>query len=363
MYRKTVISLHGILTRGEWQKHLAPYVSGQGWIYHPLDYGHFTARHLVLSIKKKKQKIQWLRDELNRINKESDGSAPTIIVHSFGSYLLGQVLEKYDDIKFDQIVLTGSIINREFNWRRHIEAGRVSSVYNIGGGKDLPANFAQLFVKGAGNSGTKGFSNNVEIKEKIYPNFEHSDAHAHDVFKHQIIPFIDTPPNIPPSNRLENNLPPVRPIEAASWSAATYFKQFLERFRNAVASGQFKYMGDSSPVVPTPKILRILIPESSAQAEALSRDQISGHIPGQPILFGTDKDQRSAHLGYDGIVYDLPSITASFSMLENFYSQQDSSQRAINEFKRIIERVIEGTEGSLDYTIEVQIFKPKNRPI
>ena len=40
---KRVISLHGIRTRGPWQKDIAPLLAENGFVPHPLDFGYFMA--------------------------------------------------------------------------------------------------------------------------------------------------------------------------------------------------------------------------------------------------------------------------------------------------------------------------------
>ena len=48
--KKVLISLHGIRTRGEWQKELCPLVSEKSWKYYPLDYGYFSAAQLATGL-------------------------------------------------------------------------------------------------------------------------------------------------------------------------------------------------------------------------------------------------------------------------------------------------------------------------
>jgi hypothetical protein len=358
MHRNVIISLHGIRTRGEWQKKLAPLVSSKGWTYYPLDYGFFFALTLLIPFYFRSKKVEWLRNELDKINTETNGAVPSIIVHSFGSYLLSKILEKHTCFKFDRIILTGSIIKKGYDWDTPLNNRNVQKVHNLTAKKDFWSRVAEWCVIGAGQSGVDGFDN-LQVCEVPFKFYGHSDTHHTSVFKDTVLPLLDNSPIIEPSPKLELNLPLVQPIEAASWSAATYHKQYVERFRMAVANQQFIYADDKSNVGTTPNTLKILLPETCSQAESYSRDEIHKLILGRPILFGNGKDTRSAFLGDDGIVYDLPSIAASFSILDNFHNQQGASSSAIKDFKDIINRIAKGMTGQLDHTVIAEDFKPQ----
>lgn len=47
MNKRVVISLHGIKTRGVWQKELAPELALGGFVPYVLDYGHLGAIELM----------------------------------------------------------------------------------------------------------------------------------------------------------------------------------------------------------------------------------------------------------------------------------------------------------------------------
>ena len=79
--KKVVLSLHGIRTRGVWQKELAPVLAKYGFIPYPLDYGNFPAMFL-LAPSLRQGKVEWLRQEYERIAREEQVNRLSIIAHT-----------------------------------------------------------------------------------------------------------------------------------------------------------------------------------------------------------------------------------------------------------------------------------------
>jgi pimeloyl-ACP methyl ester carboxylesterase len=155
--KRVVASLHGIRTRGVWQKDLAPVLASHGFVPYPLDYGNFSALRLLLPFSRK-GKVDWLRQECERIAKSENVNRLSIIAHSLGSLLVAEMLEKYESIKVDKVIFAGSIVKEDFDWPRLLKNGQVNLVENDVGKRDIWPRLANQFVRGAGAAGTKGFS-------------------------------------------------------------------------------------------------------------------------------------------------------------------------------------------------------------
>ena len=41
---------------------------------------------------------------------------PSIVVHSYGTYIAGEAMLKYPEIKFDRMILCGAILRSDFPW-------------------------------------------------------------------------------------------------------------------------------------------------------------------------------------------------------------------------------------------------------
>lgn len=121
---------------------------------------------------------------------------PSAVAHSLGSWILGQALLKYEDMRFDKLVLAGSILPRDFDWATVFSRDQVSAVRNECGQKDPWPAWAGRLVGRTGTGGSKGFEwlgPNVENIRSEW--FGHSDALMRPHIENFWIPFLFRPPS------------------------------------------------------------------------------------------------------------------------------------------------------------------------
>jgi hypothetical protein len=112
---RVVVSLHGIRTIGAWQKILADVIDPE-WRC-PLrdwNFGVFSFFRFLLPWQRK-TKLRWFRSTYNNLLRDRDlqvstENPPSIVAHSFGTYILGYALLRFPYIRFDKIILCGSIL-------------------------------------------------------------------------------------------------------------------------------------------------------------------------------------------------------------------------------------------------------------
>jgi hypothetical protein len=340
--KKVLVSLHGINTRGTWQKDLCPFVSEKGWKYYPLDYGHFAVCKFLLPFTHR-YKLEWFRKAINHINAENPNALPSIIVHSFGSLILARALENYHDLKFDKVILTGSIIPIDYPWNKKITSGQVSYVRNLFGKADIWSNLAAKipWLK-TGNSGAKGFDDilsNSQVENIGYA-FDHGGAHASDVYKSRVIPLLEDL-SIPSNAPITNYLTYVDPLPAACWTAVTYVRQFVRRFQNSIINNDFHYRGDDPDnlqhLETPPRGLIIVIPDLPNGANQAARLEFEKKKEFKRISFS--ERARSGLLARDGeyeYVYDIPSALESFNVYREECGNSETSKTAIKYFEDIL---------------------------
>lgn len=193
--RQLVLSLHGIRTRGAWQKDLAPTLNMQGFDCAPLDYGNFLAARLLYKPSRRAM-VDWFRDEYDQ--RCTGKSPPSVIAHSFGSYIVTEALRKYPHIKVDQLILCGSIVRRDYPWDQVLSRQQVARVLNDFGQQDIWAKVVGLFVSDAGPSGLKGFEvTHPLVHQRCNPDWQHSDYFHHGNYVNAWIPFLQG--GIPPA--------------------------------------------------------------------------------------------------------------------------------------------------------------------
>lgn len=186
-----VISLHGIKTRGKWQKELAPVLADAGFIPVLLDYGNFLALQLLLPWSRRR-KIDWFRDEYQRVCVERGVTRPSIVAHSFGTYLVARAMQIYETVEFDRVILCGAIVHRDYRWTDRFRKGQLHAVLNDFGRMDFWAGIVAWVVSDAGQSGRKGFTDLADggVSEVDHPEFRHGDYFFLGNYEKSWIPFL-----------------------------------------------------------------------------------------------------------------------------------------------------------------------------
>jgi pimeloyl-ACP methyl ester carboxylesterase len=148
---KIVVTLHGIRTRGQWQKQITPYLARHGLIPYHLDYGFFGLLSFLVPWARA-SRVQWLRNELRDLMDRTGAKRVSLIAHSFGTWLALEVLEAENgNIRFDRVVLTGSIVRRDFPWGATLMRKRwIQALRNERASGDWVVRAAELFSRLAG---------------------------------------------------------------------------------------------------------------------------------------------------------------------------------------------------------------------
>lgn len=172
---RSVISLHGIRTRGVWQRTAATMLARAGLIPHSLDYGWYRAIELLLPWRREAI-LKWFVAQYERICAEDKTDRPSIICHSFGSWILAAAIARFPYVMFDKVILCGSIVDENYDWETPLATGQVRLVRNDFGMLDPFPRIAKMFVANAGNSGTRGFvKSTVGLTQMRFPRYRHSD--------------------------------------------------------------------------------------------------------------------------------------------------------------------------------------------
>ena len=226
--KRAVITLHGIRTRGGWQKEVDTPLARHDFVPYTRDYGFFYAWQLALHFMRQRR-VEWFHRKYEEVRKETDG-LPSIIAHSFGTYLVAQTLLKYQEVKFDRIVLCGSIIRRDYPWTDILDRGGAKRVLNDYGGKDFWVKAAEWFVSDGGPSGALGFEDNAQgrVVHRFRPEFRHSDYFYESNYEDTWIVFLNG--NDPDETR------PL-PTRAPNWKHRIFLAFVLLALLLAVFSG------------------------------------------------------------------------------------------------------------------------------
>lgn len=195
-----IVSIHGLLSRAEWNKEIAPIASSQGWIVAPYIYDT-NKPDILFNNSKRKKAVDEFREWIYDLRSRYDNNI-SIIAHSFGTYIVGAYLEGFDNdefppVSFDSIVLTGSILNPDFDWEKYRGKG-VGRVYNNIAPNDefvkyMPKNdwkkllgMSTLF----GQAGVEGFNQDTDMLiQSTNKIFSHTNTIRRDVIESKWMPF------------------------------------------------------------------------------------------------------------------------------------------------------------------------------
>jgi hypothetical protein len=153
-----VLLIHGIRTRAWWQTALAQWLRDRlppGSGVYPIKYGYFDTIRLLLPLLFRRRPMTWVEQQLRLAFDRHPGARRYVVAHSFGTYLIGQILDENVDIELDALVLCGSILPSDFRWDRI--SSRVPLIVNECGVADVWPLLAKSVTWGYGPSGVHGF--------------------------------------------------------------------------------------------------------------------------------------------------------------------------------------------------------------
>lgn len=198
-----LVSIHGLLSRAEWNKEIAPIASSQDWIFAPYTYD--TNKPDLLFRSGKRASVvddfrDWIYELTNRFEAEI-----SIIAHSFGTYIIAAYLEgfinneEYPPVVFNSIILTGSILNKDFDWEKY-RGYSVGSVYNTIAPNDeyvkyMPETVLKKYIGMSqifGRSGVEKFeSKSPMLTQTSGKIFNHTNTIKRDVIETKWMPFLN----------------------------------------------------------------------------------------------------------------------------------------------------------------------------
>jgi hypothetical protein len=200
---RLVISVHGIRTKAEWQKPLSKILKQNEILHTPYNFGYYNVFRFLFHQQNERMVDKFyefysgiIQNLGYGIDLNDNKKRPSIIAHSFGSYIVGYCMQKYSDVKFDKVIICGSILPQNFEWATLFMRDQINLILNEYGLKDKWANITGKYVKNTGNSGTKGFHiASTQLIEEQFDFFKHSDYFRGQHVQAHWLPFLQRMPN------------------------------------------------------------------------------------------------------------------------------------------------------------------------
>jgi pimeloyl-ACP methyl ester carboxylesterase len=236
-----VLLVHGINTYARWMDRLKPHLRSAGLEVSATSFGKFGIPRFLspLTFLRKAAVDRVLADVDNAIDifQQNNGSKPekvSIISHSFGTYIVSQILANHAQYKWHRIIFCGSVIRDDYKFDKAVRSRFDGPLLNEVGSKDYWPVLAESAGWGYGSVGSNGF-NNPAVETRWHEGFRHSDFFTPRfcqkfwvpfLLKERIEPADEAPENTPLWIRLVANLP-LRWILLASIIGAPAFAVFL----------------------------------------------------------------------------------------------------------------------------------------
>lgn len=160
-----VFVVHGIrANNGEWVKEASDQLQSAlpNAEVVPATYWYFSALDFVLPIVRRRR-VRWFQDTYAYFLARYPKAEFRFLGHSNGTYLVGESLKQLSGMRFSKIVLAGSVLPRDFDWRSRIGKRQVREVWNHRALRDIPVAvlcnaLRGLRMKDVGTGGYEGFA-------------------------------------------------------------------------------------------------------------------------------------------------------------------------------------------------------------
>ncbi|HTK30702.1 MAG TPA: hypothetical protein VL332_01970 [Candidatus Saccharimonadaceae bacterium] len=112
----------------------------------------------ILEIQRRASVLRLIKQRYDQTARQ--GEPPHVVAHSLGTYVMGRILRKWPDVRYERVVYVGSPLPRDF-WNEVIDSKRVGHVRNEVGKMDLVVRLTGVLTRvmpGFGDAGWFGFS-------------------------------------------------------------------------------------------------------------------------------------------------------------------------------------------------------------
>ncbi|GIF50740.1 hypothetical protein DFJ67_1850 [Asanoa ferruginea] len=183
--KTVVIALHGIRAGNTtWVRDVEDEIGSRNSDVEVVgaSYGRFSAGKFALPVTRRRF-LGWLEDTYAERLALNPKATFHFIGHSNGTYLLGHSLQKIPGMRFERVLLAGSVLPVGYDWRGRREAGQVRRIRNDRAARDIPvgvlcAGLRGLGMRDVGTAGVDGFhewDDDAKSEVYYYPG-GHSDA-------------------------------------------------------------------------------------------------------------------------------------------------------------------------------------------
>jgi pimeloyl-ACP methyl ester carboxylesterase len=200
-----VVLIHGIRTTAEWQNQIRDSLERNGFDVVTTRYGYFDlCRFLVPVPWFRRTALGRLSDLIRDTRRLYPKAKISLIAHSFGTYLVAELLRHEFDFIAHRIIFCGTVISYKFKFEE-VSSRFTPPIINECGTHDYWPVLAESITWGYGSSGTYGFGG-PRVRDRWHSGKRHSDFLNEKFCSDFWIPFLDHGTIVPGDN---NNKKPL----------------------------------------------------------------------------------------------------------------------------------------------------------
>ena len=184
-----VVLIHGIRDFASWQGEIRATLEDAGFKVEPTSYMRLDLLRFLVPFSFFREKvIDKIWNQIEDIRKIHNGAQISFIAHSFGTYVLAQILRRKFTLNAHKVIFCGSVVRYDFPFEQIADRFDSPILNDIGTADVWPA-FAESVTVGYGSAGTYGFRR-PRVRDRWHNGKTHS-AFLNPIFcKKYWIPFL-----------------------------------------------------------------------------------------------------------------------------------------------------------------------------
>lgn len=192
-----VFMIHGIRTEAAWFDSVSGLLRARDPRLEPVagGYGFFDTFSFLLPVGPlRRRAVRRVKAKLDTLRQEQRIRQISVVAHSFGTYILGELLREDATLKLHRVLLCGSILPQDFDWEKHsdqvapLPRRSVHRVVNDCGWLDIWPVLANSVTWGYGQGGRFGFQT-PRVVDRFHK-LGHSDFFGDDFVERYWLPLL-----------------------------------------------------------------------------------------------------------------------------------------------------------------------------
>ena len=152
-----VLLVHGIRTHAHWFPPVRDILQENGFIVSFSNYGKYDLARFLMPVNYFRKQTQTnLHRQIRATQQRYPNSELSIIAHSFGTYLVANVLRQEFDLHLRRVIFVGSVVRYDFPFANFATRFTGDILNDVGTHDPWPA-LAESVTTGYGSTGTYGF--------------------------------------------------------------------------------------------------------------------------------------------------------------------------------------------------------------